>query len=93
MQGCNLELLAVDAVLGVCRKALADLNSTMESDQEALQLMMKQSSEQGMSAPSQRRMSILRLRIQERRILNRTVSVLVSQKRQLSSSGQRVRAK
>lgn len=88
---CNLELAAVDAVLGACRAVLADFSGTMDSDQNSIRMLAQEFTKHGMSAEMLRRMSILQLRVQERRILNKTVSVLISQKRQLSAIGQRAR--
>ena len=84
LHGCSLELAAVDAVLHACRAALARFSSSDESDRDALQQLQSQSSGHNSDALTWRRISILQLRIQERRVLNRTVSVLIGQRRQLS---------
>ena len=78
----------MDAVLHACRAALARFSSTDESDRDALQQLQNQSSGHSSNAHTWRRISILQLRIQERRVLNRTVSVLIGQRRQLSQSRQ-----
>ena len=91
LHDCNLELAAVDAVLGACRAVLANFSGTMDSDQDGIRNMAQHPTKHGMSAETLRRMSILQLRVQERRILNKTVSVLISQRRQLSAIGQRAR--
>ena len=88
LHGCSLELAAMDAVLQACRAALARFSSTDESDRDALQQLQDQSSGHSSDAHKWRRISILQLRIQERRVLNRTVSVLIGQRRQLSQSRQ-----
>ena len=88
LHGCSLELAAMDAVLRACRAALARFSSTDESDRDALQQLQSQPSGHSSDARTWRRMSILQIRIQERRVLNRTVSVLIGQRRQLSLSRQ-----
>lgn len=94
LDGCDLELAAVDAVLDACRAALAGFSTSMEADRNALQQLLEESSaEHDMPPLRLRRMSILQLRLQERRILNRTVSVLISQRRQLSASGRPLQSK
>ena len=91
LHGCNLEVAAVDLVLDACRKALADLQGSMDDDKGAIQQLIQESAKHGMDAASLRRMNILQLRVQERRILNKTVSVLVSQRRQASTMTQGMR--
>ena len=86
LHGCSLELAAIDAVLRACRAALARFSSTDESDRDALQHLEEQPSGHSSNAQTRRRISILQLRVQERRVLNRTVSVLIGQRRQLSRS-------
>ena len=94
LDGCDLELAAVDAVLDACRAALAGFSTSMDADRNALQQLLEDSSaERNMDPLRLRRMSILQLRLQERRILNRTVSVLISQRRQLSASGRPLQSK
>ncbi len=78
----------MDAVLDACRTALTNLKGSMDGDKDAIQQLAQKPSEHGANAASMRHMSILQLRIQERRILNKTVSVLVSQRRQMSSQRQ-----
>ena len=85
LHGCNLECAAVDAVLDACRTALAKLKGSMDEDKGAIQQLAQDSSRHGMDAMNSRRTSILQLKIQERRILNKTVSVLISQRRQISA--------
>ena len=82
LHGCNLEAAAVDAVLAACRTALANLRGSMDEDKDAIQQLAQQSS---VHAHRQRHVSILQLRMQERRILNKTVSVLVNRRRQVSA--------
>ena len=55
----------------------------MDEDKDAIQQLVQQSSKHGMHADSQRHMNILQLRMQERRILNKTVSVLINRRRQV----------
>ncbi len=87
LDGCDLELAAMDALLVASRAALAGFSTSMEADRNALQQLAEQSSADHDMAPLRlRRLSILQARMQERRILNRTVSVLISQKRQLMAS-------
>ncbi len=88
LHGCSLELAAMDAVLHACRAALARFSSTDKSDRDTLQQLQDQSLGHSSDAHKWRRISILQLRIQERRVLNRTVSVLIGQRRQLSQSRQ-----
>ena len=84
LHGCSLEMAAMDAVLQACRAALERFSSTDASDRDALQQLQNQPSGHSGNAHTWRRISILQLRIQERRVLNRTVSVLIGQRRQLS---------
>lgn len=85
VHGCNLECAAVDAVLDACRAALAKLKGSTDEDKGAIQQSAQEPSRHGMGATNLRRTSILQLRIHERRILNRTVSVLISQRRHMSA--------
>ena len=90
LHGCNLESVAVDAVLDACRTALSNYKGSMDGDKDAIGQLAQDSSKHVANAASMRRMSILQLRIQERRILNKTVSVLVSQRRQIAPQRQAV---
>jgi len=73
---------AVDLVTKECRAALAEISGTMEADQEAISKLNAQIA----GAPAhnaealQRRADILQLRINERKILNRTLFILRSQR-------------
>ncbi len=91
LHGCNLESVAVDAVLdGMSHSAIKP------QGEHGWGQRCHRAAGTGLfpsmfaNAASMRRMSILQLRIQERRILNKTVSVLVSQRRQIAPQRQAV---
>lgn len=72
---------AVDLVTKECRAALAEISGTMEADQEGIsKLKVQIAGRPAHNAKAlQRRADILQLRINERKIVNRTLFILRSQ--------------
>ena len=79
IDGRDTERMAWDAVSAACKQLLAGFPTTLQSDQDALERLLDGRSRKG-EAASPRAADILRLRIQERRILNKTVFSLQQQR-------------
>ena len=81
-EGQARERLALDAVIGACKKLLAAYPVSMQSDQESLEALRSPLGR--VPREAQRTADILRLRIQEQRVLNKTIFSLQQRKRPLS---------
>ena len=79
VDGKNTERMAWDAVAAACKHLLAGFPTTLQSDQDALERLLNSRGRKG-EPVSPRAADILRLRIQERRILNKTLFSLQQQR-------------
>ena len=82
IEGQDCEKLALDAVIGSCKRLLAAYPATIQSDQESLGALCSPSGR--MPREAQRTADILRLRMQEQRVLNKTIFSLQQRKRPLT---------
>ena len=77
-EGQAWEKLALDTVIGACKKLLAAYPVSMQRDQESLEALLSPSG--NVPREVQRTADILRLRIQEQRVLNKTIFSLQQQR-------------
>jgi hypothetical protein len=84
IDGQDTQRMAVDAVIAACKRVLAGYPTSLQSDQGALEKLLG-ARPKGGEARRGRAADILRLRIQERRILNKTVASLQQQRSALKA--------
>lgn len=88
IDGKDSRRLALDEAIQLCQKALAGFPCTLEADQQAVMKLegaeqhAEAAQELHVVASARRQKEILSIRIQERKILNRTIFVLHQQRKQ-----------